>query len=92
MKQNYLNALIIIIGICFCIIIFASCTDKSGTTKCLKQNNFKPIKVGGYGWFNGSEEDFYKTNFTAVAPNGDTISGCVTKGSWFKGSTIRLND
>jgi len=66
MKQNYLNALIIIIGICFCIIIFASCTDESGTTKCLKQNNFKPIKVGGYGWFNGSEEDYIKTPISVL--------------------------
>lgn len=30
-------------------------------------------------------------HFKAVAPNGDTVTGCVTSG-WFKGNTVRTND
>lgn len=73
------------------LMLTSSCTDEKGATKALERNNYKPIDVGGYGWFDGSKDDVYRTKFKAVAPNGDTITGCVTKG-WFKGSTIRLND
>ncbi len=73
------------------VLAFSSCTDNSGATKALERNNYKPIAVGGYGFFAGSDDDIYITNFKAVAPNGDTVTGCVTKG-WFKGSTIRLDD
>jgi hypothetical protein len=47
--------------------------------------------VGGYDWFGGGKDDVYRTNFKAIAPNGDTVTGCVTSG-WFKGNTIRLDD
>jgi hypothetical protein len=47
MKQNYLNALIIIIGICFCIIIFASCTTthKGKCARFHKHNTNNPNAV-----------------------------------------------
>ncbi len=73
------------------LITLAACTDIPNATKALKQSGYKPIYVGGYGWLNGSHGDLYLTNFTAIAPNGDTVSGCVSKGI-FKGSTIRLNN
>jgi len=69
----------------------SSCTDESGARKALERNNYQPIKVGGYDWLGGSKGDFYITKFEAIAPNGDTVYGCVTKGFW-KGSTIRLDD
>ena len=72
-------------------LFITSCTDKEGATKALLHNGYKPLKVGGYGFFAGSKDDVYVTKFEAVAPNGDTITGCVTKG-WFKGSTVRTND
>ena len=77
----------------FLAVLFmaVSCTDVNSSTKCLKQNNYKPLKVGGYAFFGGSRDDWYATKFIAIAPNGDTVSGVVTKGV-FKGSTIRVND
>ena len=74
------------------LLTITSCTDPDGAKKCLEQNNYKNIEIGGYGWFAGSKDDFYVTKFKALAPNGTPCDGVVTKGFWFKGSTIRLND
>jgi hypothetical protein len=64
--------------------------DIPGATKTLKSSGYLPIEVGGYGWFRGSQRDFYSTKFKAISPSQDTVSGIVTKGL-FKGSTIRLD-
>ena len=72
-------------------VVLSSCTDESGAKKALERNGYKSINVGGYGWFAGSKEDVYVTKFKAVAPNGDTVTGCVTRG-WFKGNTVRTDD
>jgi hypothetical protein len=72
-------------------VVLSSCTDESGAKKALERNGYKPINVGGYGWFAGSKDDVYVTKFKAVAPNGDTVTGCVTSG-WFKGNTVRTDD
>lgn len=72
-------------------VVLSSCTDESGAKKALERNGYKPIEVGGYGWFAGSKDDVYVTKFKAVAPNGDTVTGCVTSG-WFKGNTVRTDD
>ena len=50
----------------------------------------KEIKITGYKWFNGTK-DFYNTGFVATAPNGAKVSGNVSKGVLFKGSTVRLD-
>jgi len=73
------------------LLTLASCTDEIGARKTLERNNYKIINVGGYAWFGGSNNDLYCTKFKAIAPNGDTVTGMVTKGL-FKGNTIRLND
>jgi hypothetical protein len=73
-------------------VIFTSCwTDKEGATKALERSGFKKIEILGYDYFNESE-DTYKTRFKAIALNGDEVTGTVTKGSFGKGSTIRLDD
>ena len=82
---------LLFLGIVFSITLIPR-TDVPSATKTLIHNGYKPIEVGGYDFWNGSKDDFYKTKFTAIAPNGDVVSGCVTKGYWGKGSTIRLND
>ena len=83
-------------GLLFLVIILSITstphTDVESAKKTLLHNGYNPIQVGGYDYWNGGEYDFYKTKFTAIAPNGDVVSGCVTKGYWGKGSTIRLND
>ena len=72
-------------------VVFSSCTDESGAKKALERNGYKPISVGGYGWLAGSKDDVYVTKFKAVAPNGDTVTGCVTRGL-IKGNTVRTDD
>jgi hypothetical protein len=70
------------------VLLFGGCQDVKGTKETLKINNYKPIEVGGYGWFQGAKDDVYITKFKAISPSGDTVSGVVTSG-WFKGNTIR---
>ena len=82
----------LVLGSILLIMIFTSCTDPEGATKALQHSGYREIQIGGYGWFQGSKDDFYATKFNAIAPNGEPCSGVVTKGMLFKGSTIRLND
>lgn len=71
--------------------VMSACTDNAGTIKTLERSGYKPLNVGGYSFFGGSEGDLYKTKFRAIAPNGDTVTGTVTKGI-MKGNTIRTDD
>ena len=64
--------------------------DPEGATKVLKSNGFTDIKITGYKWFNGTP-DFYNTGFEASGPNGLKMSGNVSRGIFFKGSTIRFD-
>lgn len=74
------------------LLFLSSCfTDEAGARKTLERNGFKVLEVGGYDYFTESK-DTYQTRFKAVAVNGDTVNGTVTKGAWGKGSTIRLDD
>jgi predicted small secreted protein len=34
----------------------------------------------------GAARDMYRTCSSAIAPDGDRVTGCVTRGFWFKGS------
>lgn len=70
-------------------LVMVKCTDEKGARKVLERNNYEVIRVGGHDYL--GQDDPYATCFKAVAPNGDTVTGCVTKG-FFKGSTIRLDD
>ena len=90
MKNSFIIIVIAIILISICITPFY-CTDKNSATLTLKRNGYIPLKVGGYGWFQGGQGDIFITKFTAIAINGDTVTGCVTSGL-FKGNTIRTNN
>lgn len=68
--------------------IFGS--DGPDATRVLSAQGYKEIKITGYKWFNGTK-DFYNTGFVATAPNGAKVSGNVSKGLLFKGSTVRLD-
>lgn len=66
-------------------------TDKKGAKEALEDAGYMNIVVGGYGWFNCSEDDYYRTKFSAHSPNsGRTVTGCVCQGM-FKDKTIRLD-
>ncbi len=74
------------------VFMLSSCTDSTGARKTLIRWGYKDVVIGGYGWFSGSSSDFYKTKFKATAPNGETVTGVVTGGLFFKGNTIRLDN
>ena len=65
-------------------------SDAEGTTRVLSAQGYKDIKITGYKWFNGTKE-YYNTGFEATAPNGTKVSGNVSRGLWFKGSTVRID-
>jgi hypothetical protein len=67
-------------------------TDKIATVKTLEQNNYKVILVGGFDFWAGNKSDWYKTKFKALAPNGDTVIGTVTKGLFSNENVIRVKN
>lgn len=87
-----IKALPLMLVFALILLTSSSCTDAGGAKKTIERFGFKPIEVGGYSFWNGSATDRCKTKFKAVALNGDTVTGAVTKGWIFKGSTIRLDD
>lgn len=62
-------------------------TDVKDSTRILIASGYKPISVGGYGWF---QEGLFSTKFKAITMHGDTVSGAVTRGL-LKKNTIRLD-
>ena len=72
------------------ILALSACTDEQGARKTLERNGYKVVEVGGYDLFSDCK-DPYQTKFKAIAPNGEAVTGTVTKGI-LKGSVIRLDD
>lgn len=79
------------------LVVFAAvaairgCTDPEGATRTLSAQGYKDISITGYRPFGGSDNDWYITGFEATAPNGQHVTGCVTRGVWMKGNTVRLD-
>lgn len=84
-----MKKVIFIFLITLCLFL-QGCTQEEKTTTLLKQQGYKNIYITGYMAFNCSKDDFYRTGFTATAPNGERVSGVVCSGI-FKGSTIRFH-
>ena len=68
----------------------AGCTNAPEAERALKAQNLEPVKVGGYAFFSCSEDDTFKTKFTAKNAKGETVTGAVCSGV-LKGSTIRYD-
>ena len=66
------------------------CTDPRGATETLRGQGFKDIRITGYAWFAGSQDDIYQTGFEATSPAGVQVKGAVCRGLFFKASTIRF--
>lgn len=56
----------------------------------LASQNYTNIQVLGYGWGKCGNGDIYATNFSATAPSGKKITGCVCSG-FMKGHTVRFD-
>lgn len=71
----------------------ASCTDEETSRRVLEDEGYTDIEIGGYAMFACSEDDNYRTSFTAVrvTPSGEhrVVTGAVCCGLW-KNCTVRL--
>lgn len=86
-----IRALLTIAGILTLAWGMTSCTNESGAKDALLDAGYTPVYVGGYGWFDCSEDDFFATRFKAKSPDGTRmVTGCVCQGL-FKGKTIRID-
>lgn len=72
------------------LISTGGCTRVGNAERILTEQGYTNIEAGGYGWLSCSEDDVFKTEFTATSPAGKTVTGTVCSG-WFKGGTIRFD-
>jgi hypothetical protein len=82
-----------ILSIALVSLLMTGCTRPEQTVSILQSQGFKNIKTSGWGLFTlfqCSEDDVFKTPFSAVAPSGNTVSGVVCSGL-LKGSTVRFD-
>lgn len=70
-------------------VLVAGCTAPDSAKEVLENQGYTDVDAGGYGWFSCSEDDWFKTKFSAKSPSGQSVQGTVCKGL-FKGSTIRF--
>ena len=67
------------------------CTDPEGTRRRLVKEGYRPLEVGGRGWFQGHRGDWYVTRFRALTPRGDTVQGVVGRNFSGDDGQIRLD-
>lgn len=87
MKKILISILLIVIILC----INKSCTDQIGARKTLNQNNYRVLNVGGGRFIGGHNSTTHRTEFKAIAPNGDTVTGIVAR-SLGGGNEILLDE
>lgn len=61
-------------------LILAACTDVDGAASAVENMGLKPTEIGGYAWFGCSKDDWYKTKFKAIRPDGKQVSGQACRG------------
>ena len=88
-NKNTLLIIVLLILLVGVNLVFSH-TDEVATRKTLEIYNFKVIQVGGYNFWAGNKYDWYKTKFVAIAPDGDTVTGTVTRGLFSEENLIRL--
>jgi hypothetical protein len=72
------------------LVVLSGCTRPDHTRALLESQGYTDVDAGGYSYFGCSEDDFFRTKFTATAPNGQPVKGVVCKGV-FKGATVRFD-
>jgi hypothetical protein len=74
-------------------IVLTGCSDAPKTISVLSSQGYTDIDVLGFTWRSAvacSEDDQFRTSFTATSPAGKLVSGTVCSG-WLKGATIRFD-
>ncbi len=73
---------------CVLALSLAACSDGPTAENALADAGYTQIVTTGWSMFGCSENDTFKTGFTAKGPTGRQVKGVVCSG-WFKGATIR---
>ena len=83
MKKVHYGFLLLLVA-----FVLHGCTDPDKARSVLKAQGYSEIEITGYNFLECSEDDIYRTGFTATAPNGIKVQGTVC-GGILKGSTVR---
>lgn len=81
-----ISLILLVIGLLF-VGCKGSFTQPEKATKILTRDGYGNVEIKGYSWFGCSEDDWFRTKFTAEK-NFVKVEGVVCSGL-FKGSTIR---
>ena len=86
------NILLSICLICLLSLGLVSCegTEPDKATRVLEDQGYTNVVITGYNAWSCSEDDWYRTGFTATSIAGKPVKGTVCS-SDYKGSTIRLD-
>lgn len=71
-------------------IILGACSRPQQAKEVLEKQGYTEVETQGYSLFGCSEDDVFRTKFTAKSPSEEDVEGVVCSG-WFKGATIRFN-
>jgi hypothetical protein len=72
-------------------LLLVSCADPNQVAiSALENEEYSNIQLTGFGWFSCSEDDMFRTRFTAMNSKGRKVSGTVCSGI-LKGATIRYD-
>lgn len=96
MKSTFLEKAVValpftIIALLFVTVAPRCCTRPDDATRLLQQQGFSNVEITGWRPFMAGKDDTVSTGFEATAPNGEQVSGAVTGGFFFKGSTVRFD-
>lgn len=79
-----MRLVLVITLLCAC-----ACTDADATRETAESMGFTNVQIGGYAFFQCSDDDKFQTEFQATNPQGRRVNGVVCCGL-LKGCTLRL--
>jgi hypothetical protein len=92
MKENTIKAVIVFAIIGFSVAIMPKACSRPDTARqTLEDQGYTDVVITGWRPFMAGKDDGVSTGFEATSPNGKRVSGAVTGGFVFKGSTIRFD-
>lgn len=90
-KQDFIGFIICLVFVIGLTFFCLGSSDPKGAERILKDSGYTQIEITGWRPFSKSKDDFYSTGFKAKSVNGAVVTGTVTKGLLFKGSTVHLD-
>lgn len=69
--------------------VLFGCSSHKDAVEALQKNGFTEIETHGYSFFGCTNDDTFKTKWTAKNTQGVKVSGVACSG-WLKGTTLRF--